>query len=147
MALRPDHPPRFKRWLPPAATKRMARREFRPPPQERGLDERWNRMSRRYRRQNPFCRMCEQEGQDAVLVDVVDHIKPRLEYPDLTYEWRNCQGLCRRHDGLKARLEAYARETGQLEKLPFWCAALENRPAAVMAIPPELWIRESPARS
>lgn len=98
-------------------------------------------MSLRFRRQNPFCRFCAQEGNDAGLVDVVDHIKPRREYPDLKYVWKNLQGLCRRHDGLKARMEAYARETGQLEALPFWCEAIENRPAALVTIPAELMTR------
>ena len=93
----------------------------------------------RFARQNPFCRMCEQEGNDTVLGDVRDHIKPRREYPELTYVWGNIQNICRRHDGLKARMESFARETGQLEKLPFWCEALKNRPKEIAVIPPELW--------
>jgi hypothetical protein len=36
-------------------------------------------------------------------------------------------------------MEQLARETGQLEMLPFWCEAIENRPREISAIPPELW--------
>jgi 5-methylcytosine-specific restriction endonuclease McrA len=140
MDLRSGRPPRFKLWHAPSVVRRGGR-EARANPHDRGLDEKWNRLSIRYRKQNPFCRMCEQEGNDAELVDVVDHILPRREYPALTYTWKNLQGLCRRHDGLKARMEIYARETGLLEMLTVWCEAIENRPAAVMAIPQELWVR------
>jgi hypothetical protein len=136
--------PRFKVRLPPrASTPGLPGAVSRPAPADRGLDERWRRLSIAYRRQNPFCRFCVQEGNDAVLADVVDHIKPRREYPQLTHVWKNLEGLCRLHDGLKARMENYARETKQLEQLPFWCEAIENRPKAVMTIPPELWVRSA----
>lgn len=35
-------------------------------------------------------------------------------------EWKNLQALCRRHHGQKERLEVYARETGQLQRLVEW---------------------------
>lgn len=106
------------------------RREFlRPAAYERGLDERWRRLSIRFRKQNPFCRMCEQVGNDAELVAVVDHILPRREHPELTYVWKNLQGLCRHHDNLKQAMEAYARKHGLVEKLPDWCADPAQRPA------------------
>lgn len=102
-------------------------REKRPPNRERGLTDKWARMSIRFRRQNPFCRFCAQEGRDE-LTAVVDHILPRREYPELTYVWSNCQGLCRHHDGVKQALEIYARERGLLDQLPLWCEDPMKRP-------------------
>ena len=118
-------PPRFRVALPPYAVRPT--RNIRPPKNERGLDSRWERMSIAFRRQNPFCRFCEQRGRDT-LAELVDHILPRREYPQLTYVWKNCQSLCRHDDGVKQAMEIYARERGLLEELPLWCADPKSRP-------------------
>ena len=126
-------PPRFRVKLPQQAIAvRPNSREFRTSPRTRGLDSAWDRTSIAYRRRHPFCRFCDQEGKDS-LVDRVDHILPRREYPHLKFEWSNLQGLCTHHDNLKQAMEVHARATGQLEQLPFWCEAIENRPAQFRA--------------
>ena len=123
-------PPRFSPWRPPKApvVLRMEERgKYRSSPRVRGLDVKWDRLSIAFRRRHPFCRMCQQEGRDS-LGARVDHILPRREFPDLTYSWRNLQSLCVHHDNLKSKLEYYARETGQVEKLALWCESVEARP-------------------
>lgn len=95
----------------------------------RGYDHIWSKLSTRFRRSHPFCRFCEQKGFEATPADVVDHIIPKDDRPDLRLTWSNLQSLCNScHNGLKRRLEAYAREFGQLDLLPEWCANPESRP-------------------
>lgn len=96
---------------------------------KRGYDYIWEKMSTRFRRSHPFCRFCEQKGFEATPADAVDHIIPKDDRPDLRLTWSNCQSLCNScHNGLKRRLEAYAREHDMLDMLPEWCANPESRP-------------------
>lgn len=96
---------------------------------ERGYDHIWQKLSARYRRKNPFCRFCEQQGFEASLADVTDHIIPVRDNRDLRLTWSNLQSLCNRHhNGEKRRLEEYARNTGMLDELPKWCADPDSRP-------------------
>lgn len=96
---------------------------------QRGYDARWDRLSAAFRRQNPFCRFCEQDGLRVVFCDVVDHIVPVIDRPDLRYEWANLQSLCHgHHSGLKAWLEDQARRTGDLNVLVVWSADPSRRP-------------------
>lgn len=126
-------PPRFRPGCAaPAAvtrfTKPRERSDRRGSPRTRGLDARWDRLSKRYRRANPFCEESARRGIDAP-VEVVDHIIPREERPDLAYEWSNLQSLTARlHDGWKQEMEAYARRTGQIHMLPEWCKNPSSRP-------------------
>ncbi len=88
-----------------------------------------------FRRTNPYCRFCEQEGRDS-LADVTDHILPAHEYPHLRYVWDNLQSLCSfHHDNLKQKLELYARKNGLLDKLVEWSADPESRPVHLRPIP------------
>lgn len=96
---------------------------------KRGYDYIWEKLSKRFRRTHPFCRFCEQKGYEARPATVVDHIIPVADRPDLRLTWSNLQSLddeC--HNGIKRRLEAYARENGLLDMLPEWCANPESRP-------------------
>ena len=64
--------PRFRFDRAPRAVEQKARIDrARPQAHERGLDEKWRRMSIRFRKQNPFCRLCDQESGQAYPVDVV----------------------------------------------------------------------------
>lgn len=95
---------------------------------ERGYDSRWNRLAARFRKQNPFCRFCDQEGFDTSLADHVDHIIPVRDAPEKRLDWKGLQPLCAmHHNGEKRRIEAIARATGQLECLPAWCSDIELR--------------------
>lgn len=98
----------------------------------RGYDHIWSKLSERFRRKHPFCRFCEQQGREIGPADLVDHIIPVKDRPDLRLTWSNLQSLCRsHHEGTKARLEAYARENDMLHMLPEWCANPESRPKAI----------------
>lgn len=93
-------------------------------------DARWDRTSIAFRKKNPFCRFCEQEGREAQVAEDVDHIVPlRDPFNGDKYRWGNLQSLCRDHHyGLKAKLEHYAQRTGQLDKLKEWCRDPHSRP-------------------
>ncbi len=51
---------------------------------------RWTRLSKRLRKQSPFCELCG-SGTDLV----VDHVIPLSERPDLAFEVANLRVLCR----------------------------------------------------
>lgn len=93
-------------------------------------DAKWDRLSVAFRRKNPFCRFCEQEGRDTIPADDVDHIVPlRAPFKGAKYDRSNLQPLCRRHHyGLKAKLEHYAERTGRIDELPTWCSDPASRP-------------------
>jgi 5-methylcytosine-specific restriction endonuclease McrA len=94
---------------------------------ERGYDRAWDQFSVAWRRQNPFCAMCEQNGRD-VVCDVVDHMIPLVDGGErLAPEnvWSLCH-LC--HSRTKAEWERYARARGLIEMLPEWCRNPGSRP-------------------
>lgn len=95
---------------------------------ERGYDYIWSKLSTRFRRKHPFCRFCEQRGFEARPADVVDHIIPVRDRPDLRLTWSNLQSLCAACHAFKGKLEAHARDRGLLDLLPEWCANPESRP-------------------
>ena len=125
-------PPRFKPWRAPTA--KPVRRDggqHRGSPRDRGYDAHWDRLSKRFRRANPFCLFCQQEcrTEDWQPTAVADHALPAVEFPELRYSWSNLVPLCgHHHDVTKQRLEAYAREHGQLKLLPKWCREPLSRP-------------------
>ena len=49
----------------------------------------WRKLARLYLGQNPLCHWC---GRFACMVD---HKVPRLEAPDLVFEWGNLRSACR----------------------------------------------------
>ena len=96
---------------------------------KRTYDYIWSKLSQRFRRKHPFCRFCEQKGLEAQVADLVDHIIPTVDRTDLRLTWSNLQSLCHScHNGLKRRLEEYARKHDMLDMLPQWCADPESRP-------------------
>lgn len=120
----PEAFPIFRRKKYPTVGKRRIREgQHRDDAAERGYDSKWSRLSARFAKQNPFCRFCAQDGMETIFGEARDHIIPVKERPDLRLVWKNVQSLCNRcHNGAKRRLEVIARATGQLDKLPEWCA-------------------------
>ena len=110
-----------------AAQKIAKTGNFRGSPRERGYDSKWDRLSIAYRKRNPFCAWCSQAGRDT-LTDVVDHMIPVVDRPELRHDWKNLLALCKHHHGMKFSLETYARESGLLDKLPEWCREPSSRP-------------------
>jgi 5-methylcytosine-specific restriction endonuclease McrA len=119
--------------------RRLALPVFRPRPEteisrgsarDRGYDARWQQFSASYRRKNPFCIFCMQENSYG-LCDVVDHIIPLSDGGD-KYADDNLQPCCNKHhNGLKRRMERYARSRGLLKELPVWCGNPAARPEAI----------------
>lgn len=95
-------------------------------PRQRGYDGRWDRASRDYRRRHPFCAWCEQCDQ-LRFADVVDHKIPITDGGAM-FAPTNWWGLCHLHHGVKASMEAFARQTEQIDRLPLWCDDPQSRP-------------------
>lgn len=110
-----------------AAQKAKKSGNFRGSPRERGYDSKWDRLSVKFRKMHPFCLFCSQQGRDS-LTDIVDHIVPVADRPDLIHEWSNLCALCTRCHGRKFGMETYARENGLLDALPSWVKDIEIRP-------------------
>lgn len=105
--------------------------QWRGSPRERGIDSKLDRLSLRFRRQNPFCKFCEMKGEDR-LGAVADHIKPWHVFPELKYEWKNLQTLCQHHhDVTKQTMENMAREAGDWDMLVVWSSDITAWPAKI----------------
>lgn len=118
-----------RRKFPAIGTRKIREGGDRDAPAKRGYDHIWSALSTRFRRKNPFCRFCDQEGRDAVPADVVDHIVPVTDGPNLRLTWSNLQSLCSvHHNGVKRRLEEIARKHDAIDRLPEWCANPGSRP-------------------
>lgn len=102
-------------------------REKRSSPRARGYDPKWDRRSAAYRRANPFCAVCLEDDR-LVAVAVVDHKFPVQDGGDVHCDDDGLWGLCLLHHGWKARLEDFARRTGQLDLIVRWCDEPETRP-------------------
>lgn len=89
----------------------------------------WTRFSLDYRRRHPFCAECYRLGRLTYVGVVVDHKFPVADggemFPGDEGVWTLCDS---HHSGWKAMLEAYARETGQMDKIVMWCDEPETRP-------------------
>lgn len=123
-------PPVFKPFSAPkaqAAQKIAKEGKFRGSSRSRGYDAKWDRISVAFRRANPFCMWCRQEGRDR-LADLVDHMIPVVDRPDLRHDWKNLWSLDIPCHGRKASMEQYARENGLIDQLPRWCREPESRP-------------------
>ena len=64
------------------------------PASARGYGKAWQRESRRFLREHPLCVRCASEGR-YVKATVVDHIRPHRGDPDLFWDRRNWQPLCK----------------------------------------------------
>jgi 5-methylcytosine-specific restriction protein A len=68
---------------------------------QRGYDATWRKLRRTQLAQEPLCRYCTQQGY-TVTAEVVDHIAPVRERPDLRLDPDNLQSLCKEcHDKIK----------------------------------------------
>jgi len=96
---------------------------------KRGYDAEWDKLSRRYRKSvRGLCEECYRAGLIKTC-DVVDHMIPISENPDLRLSWANLDALCHsHHNGFKRRLEKFARSTQQVQMLPIWIKRPETRP-------------------
>ncbi|WP_352763718.1 HNH endonuclease signature motif containing protein [Mesorhizobium sp. M0189] len=125
-----SRPPRFKPFQAPTAIavqKINKAGNYRGSPRERGYDSKWDRLSIAYRKRHTCCLFCEQRNRDT-LTDLVDHILPVVDRPDLKYEWSNLAALCRHCHGIKAQLEKAARDAGNLDLLVEWVKNPLSRP-------------------
>jgi 5-methylcytosine-specific restriction endonuclease McrA len=103
-----------------------------PSPKDKGYDAKWRRYSEVFRRKYPFCAFCLQAGRTTLVVigrtGVVDHKWP-VSAGGSFWDPENHHSLCNEHhSGLKARLEALAKESGQLHMLQRWCDDPGSRP-------------------
>src|SRR5688572_25706712 len=111
--------PQQFRSKPRSAAKTIApRRESRT---KRGYTAEWDRLSTAYRKKNPFCKFCLEQGRMTLVVlgntGVVDHKWP-IEDGGPTWDPNNLQSLCHgHHNGLKRLLQNYARDTRQFDKI------------------------------
>lgn len=107
------------------------RERFRGSRQSRGYDREWELLAAEYRRAvKGQCEECRRRGF-LTLADVVDHMVPVTDAPDRRLDWSNLDAQCHQHhNGLKRRIEDYARKTNALEMLPTWMKHPETRPIA-----------------
>ena len=73
--------------------------------------QRWKKARRVHLLDEPLCRACSLAGR-ARMADDVDHVVPLVERPDLAFDDRNLQSLCRPHHNRKTALEAAAHRRG-----------------------------------
>lgn len=70
--------------------------KYRESAHQRGYTFRWTKLSQLYRRMNPLCVMCMNQGQRIVAATCVDHIIPARCCTELTMCWDNLQSSCGR---------------------------------------------------
>jgi len=121
----------FRRWRPPNRINVSDRHDrFRGSPRERGYDEAWSRLSAAYRRDNPFCEKCEQDGRIELAV-LVDHMIPVRHSEERRLDRENLWSLCSQCHGWKYRLERYAEAAHKVGHLIEWCRHPEKRPKSL----------------
>lgn len=76
----------------------------RPSASKRGYDAAWKKLRRLILAAEPLCRMCKAEGR-ITLAQVVDHIVPIAQAPELRLDQSNCQPLCHHHHNVKTSTE------------------------------------------
>lgn len=107
------------------------REKWRGSRQSRGYDREWELLSTDYKRSvKGQCEECRRRGYMQPC-DVIDHMVPVADAPERRLERSNLDALCHvHHNGLKRRIEEYARKTGALTMLPIWMKHPETRPIA-----------------
>ena len=68
----------------------------------------WIKLRNAYRRANPLCKKCKDEGK-VTLMKVVDHIETVKENWIRRLDWMNLQSLCERHHNAKSARERKTR--------------------------------------
>lgn len=66
---------------------------------QRGYDARWQKVRAMKKRMNPFCEVCLKQGE-YVLLNVVHHIRPIEEAPELRLSMGNLLSVCSYHHEL-----------------------------------------------
>jgi hypothetical protein len=94
---------------------------------------RWDRFSKVYRRQHPFCAFCMERGffnlGSPDRPNVVDHKYPVTDGGEMFPGPGGVHTLCAScHSGTKASLEIHARRTGQMDRIVIWCDDPTTRP-------------------
>ena len=65
---------------------------------DRGYDATWRKLRAVYLRQHPLCMCDECKASGAVVAaEVVDHIIPIAERPELRLEWSNLRAMSKQH--------------------------------------------------
>ena len=79
----------------------------------RGYDATWRALRVQFLRQHPLCECDECKGAHTPdTAEVVDHIIPISERPDLRLVWTNLRAMSKRHhDAHTARTVGFGRET------------------------------------
>jgi 5-methylcytosine-specific restriction endonuclease McrA len=96
--------------------------------QSRGYDADWERARLIHLSKEPLCRESGFRGI-VVVADLVDHIIPVRDRPDLRLVSSNfCSLTQRMHDTWKRKLEAEARRLGDITLLVQWMADPATRP-------------------
>ena len=67
---------------------------------QRGYNARWDRLSKLFRKNNPFCAICEKNGI-LKIGQCVDHIIPHKDDKELFWDSDNLQTLCFSCHGIK----------------------------------------------
>ena len=65
----------------------------------------WRNVSKRFRLENQTCKICEKWYKRTTIAQIVDHIIPVRERPDLLFNPSNFQALCKVCHREKTRLE------------------------------------------
>lgn len=65
--------------------------------------KRWRRLRAAKLQNEPLCAKCFKQGK-VTAANEVHHVKPRLQHPELSYEWGNLECLCK---------SCHSRETGK----------------------------------
>lgn len=96
---------------------------------ERGYDREWELLAAEYKKSVAGqCEECRRRGY-LQHCDVIDHMVPVTDAPDRRLDRANLDALCHvHHNGLKRRIEDWARKTGALHMLPMWMKNPETRP-------------------
>lgn len=96
---------------------------------ERGYDAEWVALAAEYKKSvKGRCEECARRGY-LETCDAIDHMEPVADNPDRRLDRSNLDALCHKHhNGLKRRIEEYARKTGAIRMLSIWMKNPETRP-------------------
>ncbi len=73
--------------------KQASTQDYRLTPADRGYDQEWRNLSKRFRQANPLCQLCESEGRTTVASEVHHKIPIRQRF-DLRLTWSNLVSVC-----------------------------------------------------
>lgn len=115
--------------------RQVAPQALRTPHRQRGYDSKWDRLSLKIRKAAGICQRCKPMGR-VRSPKVTDHKHP-VSDGGAMYDEGNLWALCRPCHDWKATLEGYARRTGQVDKLRFWCDNPDELPKNFREIDPD----------